>query len=168
MINNYINKGGIMNPQIQAIKERIKALRERNKQINTELENNATEVKKDTLNTEKEHNNNELRKERTHRYDIQKLCDEAVFMKECCEYLKQVGLIRSRHEFCRDFLKKTPNYLAIVICEGRKPTISTIHFLLQNLKEVCFAFNDDKNKSKMLNLINRGQELINKRLAMYL
>lgn len=157
-----------MNPQIKAIKDRIKALRDRNKQITTELENNAPEAKKDTLNTEKEHNNNELRKERTHRYDIQKLCDEAVFMKECCEYLKQVGLVNSRHEFCRDFLKKTPNYLAIVICEGRRPTISTIHFLLQNLKEVCFAFNDDKNKSKMLNLINRGQELINKRLAMYL
>lgn len=47
MINSYINKGVKMNPQIQAIKERIKALRSRNKQINTELENNATEAKKD-------------------------------------------------------------------------------------------------------------------------
>lgn len=157
-----------MNPQIQAIKERIKAIRERNKQINTELENDTTESKKDDLNTEKEHNNNELRKERTKCYDMQKLCDEAIYMQECCEYLKQVGLVRSRHEFCRDFLKKTPNYLAIVICEGRKPTIGTIHFLVKNLKEVCFAFPEDKIKSEMSDLINRGQELINKRLAIYL
>ena len=57
-----------MDSRINAIKERIKGLINRNKQIDTELENDSQESKKEALNAEKEQNNNELRKQRSDRY----------------------------------------------------------------------------------------------------
>ena len=47
-------KGENMDFIINGFKERIKALRDRNKQIDTELEKDSTESKKAALNDEKE------------------------------------------------------------------------------------------------------------------
>ena len=60
-----------MNVAINGFKERIKALRDRNKQIDTELEKDSPESKKMALNDEKEENKNEIRKQRTQKYEYE-------------------------------------------------------------------------------------------------
>lgn len=71
-----------MDSRINAIKDRIRGLINRNKQIDAELENNAQESKKEILNAEKEQNNNELRKQRSDRYELQQISEDTEFMKK--------------------------------------------------------------------------------------
>ena len=72
-----------MDSRLNSIKDRIRALINRNKQIDTELENNSQESKKEVLNTEKEQNNNELRKQRTQKYEIQQISEDLDYIKKC-------------------------------------------------------------------------------------
>ena len=60
---------------INGFKERIKALRDRNKQIDAELENDSTESKKAALNDEKEDNLNQIRKQRTEKYKYEQISE---------------------------------------------------------------------------------------------
>ena len=68
-----------MDSRLNAIKDRIRGLINRNRQIDAELENNAQESKKEVLNAEKEQNNNEIRKERSNRYELQQISEDTEF-----------------------------------------------------------------------------------------
>lgn len=161
-----------MDAQITAIKNRIKELRGRNKQINTMLNANASEAQEDVLNDEKERNNDEIRKERSKRYSLQQTSQESAFMKECCERLQQMGIIKSRYQFCEEFLNKSPHYLSMILCENRVPSIDVLHFLLENLKSLSFAFQSANENSEIAHqlkpLIYKGQAIISSHLSKYL
>ena len=82
-----------MNMIINGFKERIKALRDRNKQIDTELEKDSTESKKAALTDEKEDNLNQIRKQRTEKYEYEQITESTEYMKKCYLYLKKLGII---------------------------------------------------------------------------
>ena len=102
-----------MDSRLNSIKDRIRALINRNKQIDTELENNSQESKKEVLNTEKEQNNNELRKQRTQKYEIQQISEDLDYIKKCYLYLRKLGIIKSQHQFSREFLNKSQEYSSL-------------------------------------------------------
>lgn len=161
-----------MDSRINAIKERIKGLINRNKQIDTELENDSQESKKEALNAEKEQNNNELRKQRSDRYELQQISEDTEFMKKCCLYLQKLGIVKSQHQFCTEFLNKSQHYLAMVICESRRPAIDTIYNLVRNLNELYSLYEEYDNRESinrsLRGLIDTGQGIITRRILKYL
>ncbi len=161
-----------MDAQIKALNNRIKTIRARNKQINDAIKSNSPGVNKTALNAEKERNNNELRQIRIQRYNLDPKNESGVFIKECCQQLKRLGIIKSAHQFCKEFLHKSPDYLAIMICENRKPTLDLLHFLLTNLKIVSSTFLPETEEHQICErlqlLIYKGQSLISKQLTKYL
>ena len=161
-----------MDSRLNSIKDRIRALINRNKQIDTELENNSQESKKEVLNTEKEQNNNELRKQRTQKYEIQQISEDLDYIKKCYLYLRKIGIIKSQHQFSREFLNKSQEYMSMIICENRKPSINSIHNLFKNLNELYSLYEEYDNKEainrNLYYLIDKGQRIITKRVMAYL
>ena len=161
-----------MDSRLNSIKDRIRALINRNKQIDTELENNSQESKKEVLNTEKEQNNNELRKQRTQKYEIQQISEDLDYIKKCYLCLRKLGIIKSQHQFSREFLNKSQEYMSMIICENRKPSINSIHNLFKNLNELYSLYEEYDNKEainrNLYYLIDKGQRIITKRVMAYL
>ena len=165
-------KGENMDFIINGFKERIKALRDRNKQIDTELETDSTESKKAALTDEKEDNLNQIRKQRTEKYEYEQISESTEYMKKCYLYLKKLGIIKSQHQFSREFLNKSQDYMGMIICESRKPAINAINNLLHNLNELYSLYEEFDNKEainrNLYYLIDKGQRIITKRILAYL
>ncbi|MBQ8677034.1 MAG: hypothetical protein IJ529_01030 [Alphaproteobacteria bacterium] len=151
-----------------SFKSRIKSLMTRNKQLDSEIENNDSAVKKSALKDEKEQNNDELRQIRCQRFQQEQVNEDVAFIKQCCQYLQRLGLIHSQHQFCEQFLNKSQHYLSMIICENRKPSPNTIYNLIQNLSQVydCFMNYDNKQSINrtLLQMMDKGNALITKRI----
>ncbi len=161
-----------MNLQLNAIKDRIRGLTNRNKQIDIEIDNNTPEPRKEALKAEKEDNNNELRKQRTQRYEAQQISEDLDFIKKSYLYLRKLGLVKSQHQFSKEFLNKSQEYLSMIICENRKPSVNAVHNLYKNLSELYSLYEEfEQNETINRNLyylIDNCQKLITKRVLSYL
>lgn len=157
-----------MKQEEKAINGHIRALMNRNKQINTELENNSPEAEKEALNAEKMTNNDKLRQERSRRFRIKQDNNDAEFMKECCRYLQSLKLVSSQHDFCVGFLNKSKHYLSVILCEHRRPSVNILHTLVYNLKQAKSVYDEYEYKEDIVEhlgkLIDKGTILINKRI----
>ncbi len=156
-----------MNLEKTAINDRIAALMKDNKAINNKLKYTSPESEKKALTDKKSKNNNELRKERTKRYNLEQ--EDAEFIKECCQYLQKLGIVKSQRQFSQQFLEKSQDYLGVIICEKRQPPINILHRLIQNLIQIQPIYEDKYTISNYLDtLINKGNQIITQRLLKYL
>ena len=157
-----------MNLEKTAINDRIAALMKDNKAINNKLKYTSPESFKKALKDKKAKNNDELRKERTKRYTLEQE-EDAEFIKECCQYLQKLGIVKSQRQFSQQFLSKSQDYLGVIICEKRQPPINLLHRLVQNLIQIQPIYEDKYTISNYLDmLINRGNQIITQRLLKYL
>ncbi len=157
-----------MNLEKNAINDRIEAIMKDNKVINDELKYTSPESEKKTLTDKKAKNNDELRKARTKRYNLEQE-EDAEFIKECCQYLQKLGIVKSQRQFSQQFLEKSQDYLGMLICEKRQPPINILHRLVQNLIQIQPIYEDKYTISNYLDmLINRGNQIITKKLLKYL
>ena len=160
-----------MDFQKNGFKSRIRALMDKNKQLDQQIENNDSAVKKSTLNDEKQDNNNELRKLRSQRYEIERVQEDIQYMKKSCLTLQKLGLIKSQYQFSQDFLRRTKHYLSMILCENRVPSIDSISCLVKKLMDVRADYENIDGKGSINrhldNIITEGQSLIAKRLLHY-
>lgn len=157
-----------MNLEKNAINDRIEALMKNNKSINYKLKYTSPESEKKALKDKKAQNNDELRKERTKRYNIEQE-EDAEFIRECCQYLQKLGIVKSQRQFSQQFLEKSQDYLGVIICEKRQPPINILHRLVQNLIQIQPIYEEKYTISNYLDiLINRGNQIITKKLLKYL
>ena len=157
-----------MNLEKNAINDRIAALMKDNKSINNKLKYTSPESLKKALQDKKAKNNDELRQERTKRYNIEQE-EDAEFIKECCQYLQKLGIVKSQRQFSQQFLNKSQDYLGMLICEKRQPPINILHRLVQNLIQIQPLYEDKYTISNYLDtLINKGNQIITQRLLKYL
>ena len=157
-----------MNLEKTAINDRIAALMKDNKAINDRLKHTSPESFKKALKDKKAKNNDELRKERTKRYNLEQE-EDAEFIRECCQYLQKLGIVKSQRQFSEQFLEKSQDYLGVIICEKRQPPINILHRLIQNLIQIQPLYEDKYTISNYLDmLINRGNQIITKKLLKYL
>ena len=157
-----------MNLEKNAINDRIATLMKDNESINDKLKYTSPESEKKALKDKKAKNNDELRKERTKRYNLEQEKD-AEFIKECCQYLQKLGIVKSQRQFSQQFLNKSQDYLGMLICERRQPPINILHRLIQNLIQIQPIYEEKYTISNYLDmLINRGNQLITKKLLKYL
>ncbi len=157
-----------MNLEKNAINDRIKAIMKDNKSINDKLKYTSPESLKKALKDKKAKNNDELRQARTKRYNIEQE-EDAEFIKECCQYLQKLGIVKSQRQFSQQFLNKSQDYLGMLICERRQPPINILHRLVQNLIQIQPIYEDKYTISNYLDiLINRGNQIITKKLLKYL
>lgn len=157
-----------MNLEKTAINDHIAAIMKDNKSINDKLKYTSPESEKKALKDKKSKNNNELRKERTKRYNLEQE-EDAEFIKECCQYLQKLGIVKSQRQFSQQFLSKSQDYLGVIICERRQPPINILHRLVQNLIQIQPIYEDKYTISNYLDmLINRGNQIITQKLLKYL
>ena len=157
-----------MNLEKTAINDRIAALMKDNKAINDRLKHTSPESFKKALKDKKAKNNDELRKERTKRYNLEQE-EDAEFIRECCQYLQKLGIVKSQRQFSQQFLEKSQDYLGMLICERRQPPINILHRLVQNLIQIQPLYEEKYTISNYLDvLINRGNQIITKKLLKYL
>ena len=81
MINIIVIKGKNMNYQIKFVKDKIKSLVNKNKQLDNEIQNTTSGDVKAVKKKQKADNNNELRKSRTEKYEIEEIQEDVRFMK---------------------------------------------------------------------------------------
>ena len=157
-----------MNLEKTAINDRIEALMKDNKAINNKLKYTSPESEKKALKNKKAKNSDELRQERTKRYNLEQE-DDAEFIKECCQYLQKLGIVKSQRQFSQQFLEKSQDYLGVIICEKRQPPINILHRLVQNLIQIQPIYEEKYTISNYLDmLINKGNQLITQKLLKYL
>ena len=157
-----------MNLEKNAINDRIAALMKDNKEINDKLKYTSPANEKKALKDKKAKNNDELRQERTKRYNLEQE-EDAEFIKECCQYLQKLGIVKSQRQFSQQFLNKSQDYLGMLICERRQPSINILHRLVQNLIQIQPIYEEKYTISNYLDmLINRGNQIITKKLLKYL
>ena len=170
-----------MNLEKTAINDRIAALMKDNKSIDDKLKYTSPESLKKALKAKKAKNNNELRQERTKRYNLEQLRqartkrynleqeEDAEFIRECCQYLQKLGIVKSQRQFSQQFLNKSQDYLGMLICERRQPPINILHRLIQNLIQIQPIYEEKYTISNYLDtLINKGNQIITQRLLKYL
>ncbi len=156
-----------MNLEKTAINDRIEAIMKDNESINSKLKYTSPANEKKALQDKKAKNNNELRKERTKRYNLEQ--EDAEFIRECCQYLQKLGIVKSQRQFSQQFLSKSQDYLGMLICERRQPPINILHRLVQNLIQIQPIYEDKYTINNYLDiLINRGNQIITKKLLKYL
>ena len=156
-----------MNLEKTAINDRIEAIMKDNESINSKLKYTSPANEKKALQDKKAKNNNELRKERTKRYNLEQ--EDAEFIRECCQYLQKLGIVKSQRQFSQQFLNKSQDYLGMLICERRQPPINILHRLIQNLIQIQPIYEEKYTISNYLDiLINRGNQIITKKLLKYL
>lgn len=157
-----------MNLEKNAINDRIEAIMKDNKSINNKLKYTSPESLKKALKDKKAKNNDELRQERTKRYNLEQE-EDAEFIKECCQYLQKLGIVKSQRQFSQQFLSKSQDYLGMLICERRQPPINILHRLVQNLIQIQPLYEEKYTISNYLDMfINRGNQIITKKLLKYL
>lgn len=157
-----------MNLEKNAINGRIAAIMRDNESINNKLKYTSPESEKKVLQDKKAKNNDELRKERTKRYNLEQE-EDSEFIKECCCYLQKLGIVRTQKQFSQQFLGKSQDYLSMIICEKRQPPINILHMLVQNLIQIQPIYEEKYTISNYLdNLINKGNQIITKKLLKYL
>lgn len=157
-----------MNLEKIAINDRIAAIMKDNKSINDKLKYTSPESEKKALKDKKAKNNDELRKARTKRYNLEQE-EDAKFIKECCQYLQKLGVVKSQRQFSQQFLNKSQDYLGVIICEKRQPPINILHRLVQNLIQIQPLYEEKYTISNYLDvLINKGNQLITQKLLKYL
>ncbi len=157
-----------MNLEKNAINDRIEAIMKDNKVINDKLKYTSPESLKKALKDKKAKNIDELRKERTKRYNLEQE-EDAEFIRECCQYLQKLGIVKSQRQFSQQFLEKSQDYLGMLICERRQPPINILHRLIQNLIQIQPIYEEKYTISNYLDmLINRGNQIITKKLLKYL
>lgn len=157
-----------MNLEKNAINDRIEAIMKDNKAINDKLKYTSPASEKKALTDKKAKNNDELRKERTKRYNLEQE-EDAEFIRECCQYLQKLGIVKSQRQFSQQFLSKSQDYLGMLICERRQPPINLLHRLVQNLIQIQPLYEDKYTISNYLDiLINKGNQIITQKLLKYL
>lgn len=174
MINTFIIKGKNMDDkqaQKNALKDKIKMLMNKNKQIDDIVDVSPSQQKQH-LQKQKDANNDELRKIRTQKYELEKIQENIDYIKRTYLYLKKLGIVKSQYDFSTNFLNRTNHYLSMIICEERKPSIESVNILVKNLIDIKNIFEDLDNKNaeiRILNdIINRGHQIITERLLGYL
>lgn len=157
-----------MDNEENAFKSRIRALMMKNKQLDSEIEDDDSTAEKSALKDEKDKNNDELRQIRSQRFQQEQINEDVAFIKHCCQYLQRLGLVKSQHQFCQQFLNKSQHYLSMIMCENRLPSPNTIYNLVQGLNQVydcyqSYGYNQTINQ-KLLQMIDKGNGLITKRI----
>lgn len=160
-----------MSYQIKFVKDKIKSLVNKNKQLDDEIQSAQSNDVKTVKKKQKADNNNELRKSRTEKYEIEQMQEDVRFMKKSCMLLQKLGLIKSQYQFCDEYLKRTKHYLAMLLAENRHPSIDSISCLVKKLMDIRQQYDDCYDKGvinrHLDNIIAEGQQIITKRLIRY-
>jgi len=90
--------------------------------------------------------------------------EDMAFVMKCYKLLRKLGYIKTQYEFSEQFLNKNKYYYAMVLSEGRQPSIDTLSNLVHNLNDL----HSQNAITYLEQLHEQGQQLITKRLLKFL
>ena len=86
-------------------------------------------------------------------------------------YLMRFALCKNNVDFSMNWLNKSENYYALLLCQKREPSISCIHNLLHNLQRASNVAEYDNQKAiatQLNRLVDEGHNHLTKRLVKYM
>ena len=90
--------------------------------------------------------------------------EDMQFVMKCYKILRKLGYIKSQYEFSQQFLNKNKYYYAMVLSEGRQPSIDSLHNLIHNLSDL----HSQNATTYFAQLHEYGQRLLTQRLLKFL
>jgi len=90
--------------------------------------------------------------------------EDVQFIIKCYKILCKLGYIKTQYEFSEQFLNKNKYYYAMVLSEGRQPSIDSLHNLIHNLNDL----HSQNAVSYIAQLYGQGQQLLTQRLLKFL
>ena len=94
----------------------------------------------------------------------QNIHEDMAFVVKCFKVLKRLGYARSQYTFSKEFLNKNKYYYAMVLSEGRQPSIDTLHNLICNIRTLT----EQNANTYAERLCEEGQKIITQRLLKFL
>ena len=86
------------------------------------------------------------------------------FTMKCYKLLRKLGYIKSQYEFSEQFLAKNKYYYAMLLSEGRQPSIDALHNLIHNLNDL----HTQNATTYIAQLHEQGQHILTNRLLKFL
>ena len=86
-------------------------------------------------------------------------------------YLMRFALCKNNVDFSMNWLNRSENYYALLLCQEREPSISCIHNLLHNLQRASNVAEYDNKKAiatQLNRLVDEGHNHLTKRLVKYM
>lgn len=96
--------------------------------------------------------------------DLMSIAQDIAFVLKCYKALRKLGYIKSQYEFSEQFLNKNKYYYAMLLSEGRKPSIDSLHNLLCNIRTLT----EQHANTYAERLYEEGQKIITNRLLKFL
>ena len=96
--------------------------------------------------------------------DIKIISPDMLFITKCYKLLRKLGYIKSQYEYSEQFLNKNKYYYAMVLSEGRQPSIDTLHNLICNIRTLT----EQNANTYAERLCEEGQKIITNRLLKFL
>ena len=86
------------------------------------------------------------------------------FTMKCYKLLRKLGYIKSQYEFSEQCLNKNKYYYAMLLSEGRQPSIDALHNLIHNLNDL----HTQNATTYIAQLHEQGQHILTNRLLKFL
>ena len=97
--------------------------------------------------------------------------NELKYITKVKSYLMRFALCQNNVDFSMNWLNKSENYYALLLCQKREPSISCIHNLLHNLQRASNVAEYDNKKAiatQLNRLVDEGHNHLTKRLVKYM
>ncbi len=92
--------------------------------------------------------------------DLSISATEMAYMTKCFNYLRKLNLIKTKYDFCAQYLSKSQHYFSMLETANRLPSISSLHHLIHNMEQKAndYEFNKPAIYHNLLKLVNEGQQ----------
>ena len=94
----------------------------------------------------------------------QVISQDIQFITKCFKVLKKLSCVKSQYQFSEQFLNKNKYYYAMLLSEGRQPSIDALHNLIHNLNDL----HSQNATTYIAQLHEQGQQLLTQRLLKFL
>ncbi len=93
-------------------------------------------------------------------FDLTVSNDEMAYMNKCYNYLRKLNIIKTKYDFCEQFLGKSRHYMAMVISSSRAPSISSLHNLIKNMEAQAEKYELEKITvyNILMRLVEEGKQ----------
>lgn len=96
---------------------------------------------------------------------------ELKYITKVKSYLMRFNICKNNVDFSINWLNKSENYYALLLCQKREPSISCIHNLLHNLQRASNVAEYDNKiaiATQLNRLVDEGHNHLTKRLVKYM
>ncbi len=91
--------------------------------------------------------------------------NEMAFVLKTFSFLKRIGIVKTKHQYCKEMLGKSPDYICAIRSMNRQPSVSCLYALSRALQDKIVEEDGNFTISNTLNkLYTECEQLLIKRI----